>query len=64
MVFPETDQEEMFRKITECVIRDDLLRIFRYGQEEEEDVDFVILSTVLQKQNLPPDEQVCLPKSL
>ncbi|PIC34278.1 hypothetical protein B9Z55_013983 [Caenorhabditis nigoni] len=60
MVFPESDQEGLLNRITECVIRDDLLRIFRYGEEEEEDVDFVILSTVLQKQNLPPDEQLAL----
>ncbi|CAI2350433.1 unnamed protein product [Caenorhabditis sp. 36 PRJEB53466] len=58
MVYPDSELEELLTKITECVIRDDLLRIFRYGEEEEEDVDFVILSTVLQKQNLPPDEQV------
>uniref|UniRef100_A0A8R1DLB9 Uncharacterized protein n=1 Tax=Caenorhabditis japonica TaxID=281687 RepID=A0A8R1DLB9_CAEJA len=60
MVFPDADQEGIFSKITQCVLRDDLLRTFRYGEEEEDDVDFVILSTVLQKQNLPPDEQLAL----
>ncbi|CAI5448305.1 unnamed protein product [Caenorhabditis angaria] len=60
MVFPEQNHEELFEKIQQCAERKDLLRVFRCGEEEEEDVDYVILSTVLQKQNLPPDEQLAL----
>ncbi|CAD6195640.1 unnamed protein product [Caenorhabditis auriculariae] len=60
MVFPGQDEVRLADLIGQCSARSDLLRIFRYVEEEEEDVDYVILSTVLEKQNLPPDEQLAL----
>ncbi|CAB3409686.1 unnamed protein product [Caenorhabditis bovis] len=60
MVFPDHDTDALLKTICECAARKDLLRIFQYSEEESEDVDYVILSTVLEKQNLPPDEQLAL----
>uniref|UniRef100_A0A1I7WIJ9 LSDAT_euk domain-containing protein n=1 Tax=Heterorhabditis bacteriophora TaxID=37862 RepID=A0A1I7WIJ9_HETBA len=59
-VFPEYPQSpvHLFETIVQCARRTDLLTIFRYGEDRQEDVDHSILTAVLKRQNLSLPDQV------
>ncbi|PAV61018.1 hypothetical protein WR25_04380 [Diploscapter pachys] len=60
MVFPLKNARKIYNMVTKCAARNDLLRIYRYGEDTREQVDNVILTAVLEKQNLSPPEQLAL----
>ncbi|GMT27839.1 hypothetical protein PFISCL1PPCAC_19136, partial [Pristionchus fissidentatus] len=63
-VFPSSPRspEQVLDQIVECATKTDLLTIFRYGEEQREDVDHAILTAILRRQNisLPDKLSFCL----
>ncbi|CAJ0948690.1 unnamed protein product, partial [Mesorhabditis belari] len=46
--------------IEQCVRHDQLLTVFRYGENKDEDVDHAILTAILKRQNLSLPDQLAL----
>ncbi|CAI4230091.1 unnamed protein product [Auanema sp. JU1783] len=62
-VFPDQlgqASEQLLDTIIECARRPDLLTIYRFGDEKQEDVDHSILTAVLRGQNLSLPDQLAL----